>query len=153
MRDRNSQPRPHSDNEIEKSYKFGPKPKARIREFVPDSLRHETRQIMKQLEINKPQNLDLHSDKQSKSNLCSAKTHVHICHCQPIPGRPGDCPFCFADQNYNFANMQTSYQRKPKVETSFSNKRNQFDCVSGQKSKVIYKPSGSTVVIEKHLGK
>lgn len=124
----------------------------RIKDFAPDQLRRETRQIMKQLEINPPKNANptnsssLLVNRVSESPLCQSKTHMHICHCSSEK-----CARCYPLQNFNFANIP---KQRPRSSVRFDKAVGESGLTEIQrpdKSKVIYRPSGSTVVVQKHV--
>ncbi|RXG53370.1 hypothetical protein Avbf_12012 [Armadillidium vulgare] len=141
----------HSDNEIQNKSRHY----ARVADFAPDSLRRETREIMKQLESAKNPYTRFASEKtmSPSSTACHSKNHVHICHCTPLPGRTGSCPYCYPNQNINFRDISKPSRPQPKQNVNIGQEKESFSrkCVTGERGRVIYKPSGSTVVIEKHV--
>ncbi|KAL7644834.1 UNVERIFIED_CONTAM: hypothetical protein RMT77_004651 [Armadillidium vulgare] len=141
----------HSDNEIQNKSRHY----ARVADFAPDSLRRETREIMKQLESAKNPYTRFASEKtmSPSSTACHSKNHVHICHCTPLPGRTGSCPYCYPNQNINFRDFTKPSRPQPKKNVNIGQEKESFSrkCVTGERGRVIYKPSGSTVVIEKHV--
>lgn len=143
----------HSDNEIQsnKSRHY-----TRVVDFAPDSLRRETREIMKQLESaeNPYTRFGSEKNRMSPSTIeCHSKNHIHICHCTPLPGRTGNCPYCYPNQNINFRDISKPSKPQPKQNVNVDRQKGNYSakCVTGDKGRVIYKPSGSTVVVEKHL--
>ncbi|KAK8751868.1 hypothetical protein OTU49_010860 [Cherax quadricarinatus] len=151
-----------------------PKKKPVISDFIPYSLRQETRAFLQQLHDERlvrpeptfsssydPQHTTQgHSSSQDSHNIKS-------CHCRSGYIRsahsfaPYKCPYCTPIQNSSFGHAKDSAKKKPEIneppkgnQVASNFARNVIlSGINADKKKVLYKPSASTVIIEKHLNK
>lgn len=151
-----------------------PKRKPVISDFAPDSLRQETRAFLQQLHderIVRPEPTVasiLEPQWKAQRTLSSRQdaTRSKSCHCGPSgiisvnTPSPYKCPYCTPIQNSSFGHLK-DHTKKPeniesqKIKQGASNiiRSAILSNMNTEKKKVIYKPSASTVVIEKHITK
>ncbi|XP_045583360.1 uncharacterized protein [Procambarus clarkii] len=152
-----------------------PKGKPVISDFVPDSLRQETRAFLQQLRderMNRPEpTIPSGSEPQAtmKRGLSSSQDcmYTRSCHCRSAGAKsnhssaPYKCPYCTPINNSSFGHAKDQAKKKPEInETRKVNQASSnltrnviLSGVTEEKKKVVYKPSASTVIIEKHINK
>lgn len=150
-----------------------PKRKPVISDFAPDSLRQESRAYLQQLRDGRIVRVEptvapnLEPQWKAQRTLASRQdgAYTKLCHCGSLgiksAGTPAPykCPYCTPIQNSSFGHLKD--QKKPenieslKMKQDVSNitRSTILSCMNTEKKKVIYKPSASTVVIEKYISK
>lgn len=154
----------------DRRYEHGTIPKKRqvISDFDPNALRQEARACLEQLHGDRRGRLDppptttgYESQRKAQRTLSSHQdvSHKKSCHCKSSKTSvPYKCPYCTPIQNSSFGHAKD--KPKKSSDTRDTNKgtsnvaRNAIlTSMDTDKKKVLYKPSASTIVIEKHITK
>ncbi|KAG7177889.1 uncharacterized protein LOC121859026 [Homarus americanus] len=147
-----------------------PKRRPVISDFAPDSLRQETRAYLQQLrderivrsELPPASSFESQRATQRVSSAPKDAAKTKSCQCRPTSVKaagtptPYKCPYCTPIQNSSFGHAKDhpKANEHPRLTQGVSNlTRNTILTGMNADKKVIYTPSASTVIIEKHISK